>query len=97
MVGCSSRETILSIEPVVAAPAWRALPLAFCLRLAGSGRGPIRFVDGSNCRRERRAAEHVAVAERAGGADQRKTAYCHQQGQASPAHARNVILIPSSA
>ena len=27
VAGCSSRETILSIEPVVAAPTWRALPL----------------------------------------------------------------------
>src|SRR6185437_933905 len=72
------------------------IAVPFGLQLARSGHDPIRFVDGFDSRwkpRRTRAAEHVAVADCAGRADQSKTEDRHQQGRAMPAHAYNFIIL----
>ena len=69
---------------------------ALSLRRARSERDPVRFVDGFDSRlkpRRTQAIEDVAAADCASGADQSKTEYRHEQGQAVPSRARNCIIL----
>ena len=93
VTGCSSRETRFSVEPVVA-PGLSRHSLAHRLRV---GRDLVRSVARLDDRRKRRqdgAAEHGAIAERAGGADNRQTKHRHDDDQAiPPARGRRLVVI----